>query len=802
MNSPIKGTVVAASSETKTNGDTHNPDIFSNIDNDITDDHYWCSLGPAKLVSTEDLVNDWDKSPQGHYHAHVSWDVAKQLDNFKVDWSTQTDTARHTSLAAGFLECGNPECARMCSDSTDPEKQYKLAHVPCFNKATIIKYAGGIWYCNSEPHNHERIPHILRLSQKQSRQLQNLVTSNPGAPPAALRAGKTVSDGLSLDISDRLGNSKAARYEINKIRPRILPSGDAFITQWVQFIHDHPNVVISNSLFNDNDGVVVISIQTLFMADQLAQASSNDDGFNGLVFNAAQKCKQPRKAFSPRSKPWIEWWERPNHVNMLVVPDGDIRSVVPNSTNAQEAAHAAMYTKHGKDHERLIGLEKLLLISNEFERLWMLESVGALGEGKTDLERCQEMQEKIGQTKKSHMKTAIEEREKRRQLPLLDARPPDTIRALLSHSGKKRKEQSDDTMGDTTSKGSKHKHTKTGLNPPELSSDSDTPLAMLPSSPTKLTPGRRSGAFTTPKGKRTRAANLMSSPIRPLKSPIVNHLRSGHQALQKDGGLLPKKVTFDNVIGHNIPSCSTTIVQPHASRSLLGSYNTEHLPTGVIQFFVASGLDQLIGYRWGKRSCWLDTPLENFFWTVMRCPDAVDSIVTAEGGSDLGLTNIIRTLNVWKMKLLSGADNNTMALELASSKQELQKYLVIKHNGSPSRWTTSQDLDKDHNDIGWLAAALGYVPFSISGQPASPAQIALQHHFCIWLLRYRFCLQGDPAPEDPHSQPWGHYYIDPVSRDYPVPNLYARDYQHYRGDFQWYISGHMEVREIGTPAAC
>ncbi|KAK1228249.1 hypothetical protein PQX77_008713 [Marasmius sp. AFHP31] len=101
--SQIKGKVVATPSETKTHSDTHNLNIFSNIDDVITDGHYWCSLGPARLVRTEDLVNEWDKSPQGHYHAHVSWDVAKQLDDFKVDWSTRTDTAKHTSLAIGML---------------------------------------------------------------------------------------------------------------------------------------------------------------------------------------------------------------------------------------------------------------------------------------------------------------------------------------------------------------------------------------------------------------------------------------------------------------------------------------------------------------------------------------------------------------------------------------------------------------------------------------------------------------------------------------------------------------------------
>ncbi|KAL0058054.1 hypothetical protein AAF712_015281 [Marasmius tenuissimus] len=216
------------------------------------------------------LLINGTNCPQGHYHAYVSWDIAKQLDNIKVDWSTQTDTAKHTSLAVGmlsetindgyriirhclgFLECSNPDCAQMvraqssdawiarqagtlckCSQLTHPKKQFKLVHILCSNKATIIKYAGGVWYCNGEPHDHPQIPRTLHLSQDQGHRLQSLVTANPGAPPAALRAGKTVSDESSTDISNRLGNSKAAHYEIEKIRPSKPPSGDAFITQYI-----------------------------------------------------------------------------------------------------------------------------------------------------------------------------------------------------------------------------------------------------------------------------------------------------------------------------------------------------------------------------------------------------------------------------------------------------------------------------------------------------------------------------------------------------------------------------------------
>ncbi|KAK1228968.1 hypothetical protein PQX77_007986 [Marasmius sp. AFHP31] len=107
------------------------PDIFTTVDRTITDNHYWCDYGLARLVKTDDLVRDWDRSPQGHYHVHVPWSVAGQLDEFNIDWSTQTHTAKHGSFTAGklsktidggyrmfrhclrFLECANHDCARI-----------------------------------------------------------------------------------------------------------------------------------------------------------------------------------------------------------------------------------------------------------------------------------------------------------------------------------------------------------------------------------------------------------------------------------------------------------------------------------------------------------------------------------------------------------------------------------------------------------------------------------------------------------------------------------------------------------------
>ncbi|KAL0562407.1 hypothetical protein V5O48_019680, partial [Marasmius crinis-equi] len=79
---------------------------------------------------------------------------------------------------------------------------YPLAHVECENIATLIQYAGGIWYCNGVPHEHEIIPRTPHLSKLQKSQLQQLVKANPTATPAALRAGNTVNGDSLFEISD------------------------------------------------------------------------------------------------------------------------------------------------------------------------------------------------------------------------------------------------------------------------------------------------------------------------------------------------------------------------------------------------------------------------------------------------------------------------------------------------------------------------------------------------------------------------------------------------------------------------
>ncbi|KAL0569338.1 hypothetical protein V5O48_012626 [Marasmius crinis-equi] len=315
------------------------------IEEDFPDDIFFCNVGHAPLVDTADLIDNWNGWPQGHYHAHVPSSLLHQVDEFRVHWATAMESGschQGTSATAesihngykkirrclGLLECDNPNCARItrshstpqrvanqigtlcaCSDLNDPDKIFPLQHVECDNVATIIQYAGGIWYCNGIPHQHEIIPRTHHLSRSQKSQLQQLVRANPTATPAALRAGNTVTGESLFGISDRFGDKKATRYEVQKVAPKKPPSGDEWVELFTAFRKENPGVVSDHW---DDNGVVVISIQTPFMAQHLTNASKNEDGLSGLVSDAAQKwfriwssCLITTSVYSPVLSVWV-----------------------------------------------------------------------------------------------------------------------------------------------------------------------------------------------------------------------------------------------------------------------------------------------------------------------------------------------------------------------------------------------------------------------------------------------------------------------------------------------------------------
>ncbi|KAG1899810.1 uncharacterized protein F5891DRAFT_1278628 [Suillus fuscotomentosus] len=74
----------------------------------------------------------------------------------------------------------------------------------------------------------------------------------------------------------------------------------------------------------------------------------------------------------PKTKPWLEWWLRDSHAQMLFPPFQKMKTglfqAMPNSTNAEEAMHAKLYATVGKRYNLMEGLLCLQLAE-----VWVLQ---------------------------------------------------------------------------------------------------------------------------------------------------------------------------------------------------------------------------------------------------------------------------------------------------------------------------------------------------------------------------------------------------------------------------------------------
>ncbi len=68
----------------------------------------------------------------------------------------------------------------------------------------------------------------------------------------------------------------------------------------------------------------------------------------------------------PGSKPWLNWWLRPDHASMTFTSqrrmDPLVWDVLPDSTNAEEVMHFKIYMIAGKKHDIIRGLDGLLIV--------------------------------------------------------------------------------------------------------------------------------------------------------------------------------------------------------------------------------------------------------------------------------------------------------------------------------------------------------------------------------------------------------------------------------------------------------
>jgi hypothetical protein len=72
----------------------------------------------------------------------------------------------------------------------------------------------------------------------------------------------------------------------------------------------------------------------------------------------------------PKVKPWLEWWLRDSHAQMLFLPFQKMTTTLframPNSTNAEEAMHAKLYATVGKRYNLMEGLLCLQVFMESF----------------------------------------------------------------------------------------------------------------------------------------------------------------------------------------------------------------------------------------------------------------------------------------------------------------------------------------------------------------------------------------------------------------------------------------------------
>ncbi len=76
----------------------------------------------------------------------------------------------------------------------------------------------------------------------------------------------------------------------------------------------------------------------------------------------------------PRSKPWLNWWLRPDHASMIFPSQRRMNpliwDVLPDSTNAEEAMHFKIYMIAGKKHDIIRGLDGLLIVEKYHHGLY------------------------------------------------------------------------------------------------------------------------------------------------------------------------------------------------------------------------------------------------------------------------------------------------------------------------------------------------------------------------------------------------------------------------------------------------
>ncbi|KAL0575318.1 hypothetical protein V5O48_006647 [Marasmius crinis-equi] len=276
---------------------------------------YYCRIpsseSPAILLAGREVLQQWDGSPQDHWHAYLTHDELDALDDLKVDWATHTNTGRqrngHSRTAStaahgyrsvrecfGILECDNPDCPRIIR----PRSTKDGVQEQVFEWRLVLQWQ------NSQPRRDSS-------EASDDSELKELLDANPTAKLAALRGGNTVNGKSLLNVSNRFITEDVARREVNKHRSsqRRGETGNSWLKRFTKFREDHRGFVLASEF---GDGVTIISVQTDFMASKLSKVCRNSSDFDGLVSDAAQKwfadrssCLITTSVYSPDIQRWV-----------------------------------------------------------------------------------------------------------------------------------------------------------------------------------------------------------------------------------------------------------------------------------------------------------------------------------------------------------------------------------------------------------------------------------------------------------------------------------------------------------------
>ncbi|KAK1221302.1 hypothetical protein PQX77_015894 [Marasmius sp. AFHP31] len=415
-----------------------------------------------------------------------------------------------------------------------------------------------------------------------------------------------------------------------------------------------------------------------------------------------------------------------------------------------------MYSRQGKKHELITGLQKCYFIAREHEKTWDAVNRGIpLYYGKSPLQRRQKLKESIHRTKRTRTSTAIKKQSMINREKARSHRPPDTIDTLIP----KRR-----TRGLSRAHIEPH---------PEPHLRFQSPVAETP-----IEKDSKSGQRRKP---------LVVHPD--LLSPPPSSSAPSDSDYETPDSSPPPRLPPTN----QLQTRETSVHRPDAS-IISTHFQMVDDENGRSQLLISSKIKDVIGLRWFGNSCWLDSPMEVVFWAEMRDFRSIASILAdqEERTVQLPFTPIIASFDQRRRLLLSNSSPKSISDQLFEAKTDLRRYIV--RNG----WTRRQIEDDFDNDISWLVDALTATRKTGDHQ--------LSNHYGVHTITFKWCTGEDLSllnRSDTSEITFSHNIIGKVDRSRPLLRIPSSEYGFCNGDFAIYLQRYTtnfieHTQEMGT----